>query len=119
MEPHNHTYPTAILVPAVQSGLQHFLAGTWTLKIPELVLRMVLLQKGEKDHRHLSEPSRRWTDQLKGEFSSGPLEGDRLIERRRIRVPDLATGVLQRDGSLAGSLTSNVGDICGQPSAQT
>jgi len=106
---------------------QKSVAGTWTMSAEGMSLRLVLAQKGKTVTGALQNPHG-GAIPLKGEFAggqlmfsgsseqpaggpdahAGPLPGF-AASAPAIQVS--ATGTVKADGSLAGSLTSNVGDM--------
>jgi hypothetical protein len=106
---------------------QKSVEGVWTMSAEGMSLHLVLAQKGKKVTGTLQNPHG-GTIALKGEFvgeqltfsgssdgtadgtgaHSHPLSGF-AVNAHAIQVS--ATGTIRSDGSLAGSLTSNVGDM--------
>jgi hypothetical protein len=81
-------------------------SGMWTLKVTEQgSYPMVLLQKGKTVSGSIDGPH--GTISLKGEFANGQLKMDGTSEAIKLS----ATGSLKGDGSLAGSMKSNMGDM--------
>jgi hypothetical protein len=106
---------------------QKSVAGTWTMSAEDMSLRLVLAQKGKNVTGTLQNPHG-GTIALKGEFAGGQLtfsgSSDGPANGPDARTPPLpgfaasapairltATGTVKTDGSLAGSLKSNVGDM--------
>jgi hypothetical protein len=106
---------------------QKSVAGTWTMSAEQLSLRLVLAQKGKIVTGTLQNPHG-GVIPLKGEFAGGQLtfsgSSDRLaggsdshagpapgfaVNAHALQVS--ATGTIKADGSLAGHLTSNVGEM--------
>jgi hypothetical protein len=109
------------------SASQKSIAGRWTMSTEGMSLRLVLAQKGKKVTGTLQNPHG-GTIALKGEFTGGQLtfsgSSDGPADARSAHAQPLpgfaanapalrvsATGTVKADGSLAGSLTSNVGDM--------
>jgi len=86
------------------------ISGTWTFRLPELSLRLELVQKGKNITGTLQNPHGN-PIHLKGEFSSGQLKFTGSSKGGEWDYRLTGTGTLQTDGSFAGSLTSNVGDM--------
>jgi hypothetical protein len=107
---------------------QKSVAGTWTMSAEGMSLRLVLAQKGKTVTGTLANPHG-GVIPLKGEFaggrltfsgssSDGPADGPGAATRpapgfaqNAHALQISATGTVKADGSLAGSLTSNVGDM--------
>jgi hypothetical protein len=78
----------------------------WTLNVTEQgSYPMLLLQKGKTVSGSIDGPHGRI--QLKGEFANGQLKIDGTSEAIQLS----ATGSLKGDGSLVGSMKSNMGDM--------
>ena len=86
------------------------IAGNWTFRVPELSLRLVLMQKGKTIRGTLQNPHGN-PIQLKGQFSKGQLKFTGSSEGGEFAYRLSGTGTLQPDGSFAGNLMSNVGDM--------
>jgi hypothetical protein len=86
------------------------ISGNWTFRVPELSLRLVLVQKGKNITGTLQNPHGN-PIHLKGEFSNGQLKFTGSSKGGEWDYELSGTGSLQADGSFAGSLTSNVGDM--------
>jgi len=86
------------------------IGGTWTFRASELSLRLVLVQKGKQITGTLQNPHGN-PIQLKGQFSGNQLKFTGSSEGGEWAYRLSGTGTLQPDGSFAGSLTSNVGDM--------
>jgi hypothetical protein len=86
------------------------IGGTWTFRASELSLRLVLVQKGKQITGTLQNPHGN-PIHLKGEFSGKELKFTGSSEGGEWAYRLSGTGALQSDGSFAGSLTSNVGDM--------
>jgi hypothetical protein len=116
-----------VLTASTLYASQKSVAGDWTMSAEGMSLRLVLAQKGKKVAGTLQNPHG-GTIALKGEFagkrltfsgsSDGPANGrdahTQPLPGFAANAPSLqvsATGTIRRDGSLAGSLTSNVGDM--------
>jgi hypothetical protein len=81
-------------------------AGMWTLVVTEQgSYPMVLEQKGKTVSGSIDGPH--GLIQLKGEFTNGQLKVDGTSQAIQLS----ATGSLKSDGSLAGNMKSNVGDM--------
>jgi hypothetical protein len=106
---------------------QRSVAGIWTMSAEGMSLRLVLAQKGKKVTGTLQNPHG-GTITLKGEFTGGQLSfsgsSDGTADGPGVHAQPLsgfavnahdlqlsATGIIRGDGSLAGSLMSNVGDM--------
>ena len=106
---------------------QKSVAGTWTMSAEGMSLRLVLAQKGKTVTGTLQNPHG-GVIPVTGEFAGGqltfsgssdtPADGPGAhaepapgfaLSAHPIQVS--ATGTVKADGSLAGSLTSNVGDM--------
>jgi hypothetical protein len=126
-------FATVVLVVAMATtasslyASQKSVAGTWTMSTEDMSLRLVLAQKGKKVTGTLQNPHG-GTIALKGEFAGGQLtlsgSSDGPANGPDAHTPPLpgfatsapsirltATGTVKADGSLAGSLKSNVGDM--------
>src|SRR5690349_15753761 len=102
---------TLILVTLTSAlGAPKNIAGTWTFRVPEMSLRMVLMQKGKNITGTLQNPHGNPIE-LKGEYSGGELKFSGSSEGGEFSYRLSGTGKIQTDGSLSGNLTSNVGDI--------
>jgi hypothetical protein len=101
-----------LLLITVTSGYaeQKNISGNWSFRVPELSLRLVLVQKGKNITGTLQNPHGN-PIQLKGEFAKGQLKFTGGSEGGEWAYRISGTGTLQADGSFAGSLTSNVGDM--------
>lgn len=93
---------------SVLSAEEKSIAGTWTLTAEGYTMSMVLTQKdktigGSLDSPHGPMP-------LKGEFVDGKLTVSASGENVHHLEVEL-TGTLRADGTLAGDLTSNVGNM--------
>lgn len=81
-------------------------AGMWTLLVTDQgSYAMVLAQKGKTITGSIDGPH--GLIQLRGEFANGQLK----VAGTSQAIQLSATGSLRADGSLAGSITSNVGDM--------
>jgi hypothetical protein len=106
---------------------QTSVAGVWTMSAEGMSLRLVLAQKGKKVTGTLQNPHG-GTIALKGEFAGGQLKfsgssddtaggpgvHDQPLSGFAANAHALqvsATSTMKPDGSLAGSLISNVGDM--------
>jgi hypothetical protein len=103
---------TVLLITLSASSLyakKQTVEGTWTFSVPEMSLRFVLLQKGNTVSGTLQNPHGSLIH-VTGEFSGGRLKfSGSSSEPNPIRVS--ATGNMKADGSLAGNLTSTLGDM--------
>src|SRR5215470_9342902 len=86
------------------------IGGTWTFRASELSLRLVLVQKGKQITGTLQNPHGN-PIHLKGEFSGNQLKFTGSSEGGEWAYRLTGTGSLQPDGSFAGNLMSNVGDM--------
>jgi hypothetical protein len=90
---------------SVLHAAQASVTGAWTFSASDMTLRMNLTQEGNGVTGTLDSPH--GPIQLKGEFAGGQLTLSGTSEAIQLS----ASGSLKNDGSLAGSLTSNVGDM--------
>jgi hypothetical protein len=114
---------TATSLDARQKGV----AGTWTMSAEGMSLRLVLAQEGGKVTGTLQNPHG-GAISLKGEFAGGQLTFSGSSDEPAVgpgahaepapgfaadahALQVAATGAMKADGSLAGSLTSNVGNM--------
>lgn len=98
----------AFLIAATAGSLhakEKGITGTWTFSASEYILRLVLMQKGKNITGTLDSPH--GPIPIKGEFSDGQIKFSGTSEAIQLS----ATGALKNDGSLAGNLTSNAGDM--------
>ena len=84
--------------------------GTWTFRLTEISLRLVLVQNGKKITGTLQNPHGN-PIHLTGEFSRGQLKFKGSSKGGEWDYKLSGTGTLQSDGSFSGDLTSNVGDM--------
>src|SRR5215470_1486223 len=101
-----------LLCVAVTSAYaeQKSIGGTWTFRLSEISLRLELVQKGKNITGTLQNPHGN-PIHLKGEFAGGQLKFTGSSKGGEWAYQLSGTGTLQADGSFAGSLTSNVGDM--------
>src|SRR5438105_4971208 len=97
----------------------NIIAGNWTFGVrppdavsaePEISLRLVLTQKGKNITGTLQNPHGN-PIQIKGQFSNGVLKFTGSSEGGEWAYRLSGTGALQPDGSFAGDMKSNVGDM--------
>jgi hypothetical protein len=89
---------------------QDSVAGKWTMAVQDLTLGMSLTQSGTTIEGTLESPH--GPIALKGQFDHGNLTlSGASPSGSDLQIVLSATGSLQADGSLAGRLTSNVGDM--------
>jgi hypothetical protein len=98
----------AALTPAYAK--QASIAGNWTFRVPELSLRLVLVQKGKNITGTLQNPHGN-PIHLKGTYWDGQFKFTGSSEGGEFAYRLSGTGTLQKDGSFAGNLSSNVGDM--------
>jgi hypothetical protein len=99
-----------ITVAAVYAE-QKNLAGNWTFRVNnEMSLRLVLTQKGKNITGTLQNPHGN-PIHLKGQFSGRELKFTGSSEGGEWAYRLTGKGMLQPDGSFAGDLKSNVGDM--------
>ena len=90
---------------------QKNLAGNWTFRVNnEMSLRLVLTQKGKNITGTLQNPHGN-PIHLKGQFSGRELKFTGSSEGGEWAYRLTGKGMLQPDGSFAGDLKSNVGDM--------
>src|SRR5581483_9556678 len=98
---------------------QKSIAGNWSFGIrgaasdspkPEMVVRLVLMQKGRNITGTLQNPHGN-PIQIKGQFSKGRFTFTGSSEGGEWAYRLSGTGTLQSDGSFAGEIKSNVGDL--------
>jgi hypothetical protein len=98
-----------VIVAIVTAGslyAQHqSIAGTWTFSVADMSLRLVLEQNGKDITGTLETPH--GTIPIKGEFVAGQIKFSGTSDEIQLS----ATGTVKSDGSLAGSLTSHIGDL--------
>ena len=98
---------------AVAAGYaeQKNLAGNWTFRVnDEMSLRLVLTQKGKNITGTLQNPHGN-PIHLKGQFSGKQLKFTGSSDGAEWAYRLSGKGTLQPDGSFAGDLKSNVGDM--------
>src|SRR5437870_4467950 len=100
-----------LITVAAADAEQKNLAGNWTFRVnDEMTLRLVLTQKGRNITGTLQNPHGN-PIHLKGQFSGKELKfaGSSVGGEWAYRLS--GKGTLQPDGSFAGDLKSNVGDM--------
>ena len=86
------------------------LTGTWVMSVQDMTLGMVLTQTGTKIQGTLESPH--GPIAVKGEFDHGTITlSGTSPAGSDLQIALSATGSVQTDGSLAGHLTSNVGEM--------
>jgi hypothetical protein len=100
------------IVMAVASGSlyaeQKNVAGRWNVSVEQMSIRLVLAQKGKKITGTLQNPHG-GEIHLKGEFAGGKIRFSGASDDQSIKLS--ANGSLRGDGTLAGNLTSTMGDM--------
>jgi len=87
------------------------ITGTWTMRLnDEISLRLVLTHKGENVTGTLQNPHGN-PIQIKGQFSGREFQFTGSSEGGEWAYRLSGKGTLQPDGSLAGEIKSNVGDM--------
>jgi hypothetical protein len=103
-----------VLVMTMTSGSvyakEKSVAGGWTVSVQEMSLHLVLMQKGKNITGTLENPHGGLIP-ITGEFASGQIKFHGKSQGGSLQIELSATGGVQTDGSLAGNLTSNVGDM--------
>lgn len=87
---------------------QKSVAGSWNVSIESISIRLVLAQKGKKITGTLQNPHG-GEIRLKGQFAGGKIQFSGASEDNSIKLS--AAGNLKGDGTLAGNLTSTMGDM--------
>jgi hypothetical protein len=85
-------------------------AGGWTVSVQEMSLHLVLMQKGKSLTGTLENPHGGLIP-ITGEFARGQIKFWGKSQGGSVQIELSATGSVKADGSLAGNLTSNVGDM--------
>ena len=85
-------------------------AGGWTVSVQEMSLHLVLMQKGKNITGTLENPYGGLIP-ITGEFARGQIKFWGKSQGGAVQIELSATGSVKADGSLAGNLTSNVGDM--------
>ena len=85
-------------------------AGGWTVSVQQMSLHLVLMQKGKNITGTLENPHGGWIP-ITGEFARGEIKFRGKSQGGSVQIELSATGSVQADGSIAGNLTSNVGDM--------
>lgn len=88
---------------------QRDVAGTWMVAVDTMSLRMELTQEGTTVGGTLTTPHGML--RVNGEFVDPRLTFAGSIEGEPHSLHMMATGTVQADGSLAGALTSDFGDM--------
>ena len=101
------------LVSIAGSGYaqQKGIAGAWTLTAHGMSMHMVLSQDGAKISGSIDNPHGGGEIRLSGEFADGKLTLAGGSDGGDLALQLSFTGTLQRDGSLSGTLTTNVGQM--------
>jgi hypothetical protein len=100
-----------VIVMALAGSLfaqQKSVAGSWNMSVQSMSMHLVLEQKGNEITGTLDNPHG-GTIQLKGQFNGGKITFSGASDDHSIELS--AAGDLKADGSLAGSLTTNIGDM--------
>ena len=102
----------AAMALTVTGAVEQAVGGTWRMAIAEspMSMRMVLAQKGKRITGTLYNPHSN-PIALAGEFERGRLRFYGSSKGGEWDYNLAGIGELKEDGSLAGSLTSNVGDM--------
>jgi hypothetical protein len=107
----------ALVIPVVlasSAGLLHAerqgVGGSWTFASHGISLHLVLSQEGNNITGTLDSPHG-GVFHLTGEFVDGTLTLTGVSEGGDLAIQISCKGTLQSDGSLAGNMTSNVGDM--------
>ena len=85
-------------------------AGHWTVSVQDMPLHLVLMQKGKNISGSLENPHG-GVIPITGEFAGGQIKFWGKSQGGSVQIELSATGSVKADGSLAGNLTSNVGDM--------
>jgi len=85
-------------------------AGGWTVSVQEMSLHLVLMQKGKNITGTLENPHGGLIP-ITGEFARGQIKFQGKTQGGSVEIELSATGSVKADGSLAGNLTSNVGNM--------
>ena len=85
-------------------------AGGWTVSVQEMSLHLVLVQKGKNISGTLENPHGGLIP-ITGEFVRGQIRFWGKSQGGSVQIELSATGSVKADGSLAGNLISNVGDM--------
>src|SRR5262245_23466842 len=88
---------------------QKSIAGTWTMSIEGMTLSMALEQTGKKIEGTLESPH--GLIRVKGEFDGRMLTLAGALEGGPHELEVSVKGALQTDGTLAGAMTTSVGDM--------
>jgi hypothetical protein len=91
-------------------GKEKSVAGGWTVSVQEMSLHLVLMQKGKSITGTLENPHGGLIP-VTGEFARGQIKFRGKSQGGSVEIELSATGNVKADGSLAGNLTSNVGDM--------
>ena len=102
-----------VLLSSAGSGYaqQKSIAGAWTLSAHGMSMHMVLSQDGTKISGSIDSPHGGGEIRLSGEFADGKLTMAGRANGDDLAIPLSFTGTLERAGSLAGTLTTNVGQM--------
>lgn len=85
-------------------------AGAWTVSVQDMPLHLLLMQKGKNISGSLENPHG-GVIPITGEFAGGQIKFWGKSQGGSVQIELSATGSVKADGSLAGNLTSNVGDM--------
>jgi hypothetical protein len=100
-----------VITVAAAYAEKNSLDGNWTMRVnDEISLRLVLAQKGKNITGTLQNPHGN-PIHLKGQFSGKELKFTGSSEGGEWAYRLSGTGTLQPDGSFAGEIKSNVGDM--------
>jgi hypothetical protein len=100
-----------VITVAAAYSEQTNLSGNWTMRLnDEISLRLVLAQKGKNITGTLQNPHGN-PIQIKGQFSGKEFQFTGSSEGGEWAYRMTGKGTLQPDGSFAGDIKSNVGDL--------